>query len=173
MPTKPFDVAALGELLIDFTENGRSEQGNTLFEANPDGGGHSGISHQTLPGFPLRLPVPHRRARTERHPKGGGPGPGGRRGTPPPWPPRTSKGWYISRGLAARQCGGLPQRGVPVMKSLYSQPGDAGWARVCVLCGADGPVPAALFCPRTHPPERWDAHSPAHRVRNNHGDQRV
>lgn len=32
-----FDVVALGELLIDFTENGLSEQGNTLFEANPGG----------------------------------------------------------------------------------------------------------------------------------------
>lgn len=32
-----FDVAALGELLIDFTDNGLSEQGNTLFEANPGG----------------------------------------------------------------------------------------------------------------------------------------
>ena len=32
-----FDVTALGELLIDFTENGLSEQGNTLFEANPGG----------------------------------------------------------------------------------------------------------------------------------------
>lgn len=32
-----FDVVALGELLIDFTENGASEQGNTLFEANPGG----------------------------------------------------------------------------------------------------------------------------------------
>lgn len=32
-----FDVTALGELLIDFTENGCSEQGNTLFEANPGG----------------------------------------------------------------------------------------------------------------------------------------
>ena len=28
-----FDVVALGELLIDFTENGVSAQGNTLFEA--------------------------------------------------------------------------------------------------------------------------------------------
>lgn len=37
MPNKNFDVVALGELLIDFTENGRSEQGNTLFEANPGG----------------------------------------------------------------------------------------------------------------------------------------
>ena len=34
---KTFDVVALGELLIDFTENGRSGQGNTLFEANPGG----------------------------------------------------------------------------------------------------------------------------------------
>ncbi|MCR4935735.1 MAG: carbohydrate kinase, partial [Oscillospiraceae bacterium] len=32
-----FDVVALGEFLIDFTENGRSEQGNPLFEANPGG----------------------------------------------------------------------------------------------------------------------------------------
>lgn len=32
-----FDVAALGELLIDFTENGVSGQGNPLFEANPGG----------------------------------------------------------------------------------------------------------------------------------------
>lgn len=37
MDTKRFDVAALGELLIDFTENGLSGQGNTLFEANPGG----------------------------------------------------------------------------------------------------------------------------------------
>jgi fructokinase len=32
-----YDVAALGELLIDLTENGTSEQGNPLFEANPGG----------------------------------------------------------------------------------------------------------------------------------------
>ena len=32
-----FDVVALGELLVDFTENGFSEQGNPLFEANPGG----------------------------------------------------------------------------------------------------------------------------------------
>lgn len=37
MQEKLFDVVALGELLIDFTENGTSEQGNTLFEANPGG----------------------------------------------------------------------------------------------------------------------------------------
>ena len=34
---KTYDVAALGELLIDFTQNGISEQGNSLFEANPGG----------------------------------------------------------------------------------------------------------------------------------------
>lgn len=34
---KQFDVVALGELLIDFTDNGLSFQGNTLFEANPGG----------------------------------------------------------------------------------------------------------------------------------------
>lgn len=34
---KQFDVIALGELLIDFTENGMSEQGNPLWEANPGG----------------------------------------------------------------------------------------------------------------------------------------
>ena len=32
-----YDVTALGELLIDFTENGNSEQKNPLFEANPGG----------------------------------------------------------------------------------------------------------------------------------------
>ena len=34
---KEFDVVALGELLIDFTEAGLSEQGNPLWEANPGG----------------------------------------------------------------------------------------------------------------------------------------
>ena len=34
---KQFDVIALGELLIDFTENALSNQGNPLFEANPGG----------------------------------------------------------------------------------------------------------------------------------------
>ena len=34
---KTYDVTALGELLIDFTENGVSGQGNPLFEANPGG----------------------------------------------------------------------------------------------------------------------------------------
>lgn len=32
-----YDVVALGELLIDFTENGISEQGNPVLEANPGG----------------------------------------------------------------------------------------------------------------------------------------
>ena len=34
---KKYDVTALGELLIDFTENGTSEQGNPMLEANPGG----------------------------------------------------------------------------------------------------------------------------------------
>lgn len=34
---KQYDVTALGELLIDFTENGKSAQGNALLEANPGG----------------------------------------------------------------------------------------------------------------------------------------
>ncbi len=34
---KTYDVTALGEMLIDFTENGVSDQGNGLFEANPGG----------------------------------------------------------------------------------------------------------------------------------------
>ena len=34
---KKYDVTALGELLIDFIENGKSNQGNPLFEANPGG----------------------------------------------------------------------------------------------------------------------------------------
>lgn len=34
---KNYDVVALGELLIDFTENGESTQGNPIFEANPGG----------------------------------------------------------------------------------------------------------------------------------------
>lgn len=34
---KKFDVIAMGELLIDFTMNGESEQGNALFEACPGG----------------------------------------------------------------------------------------------------------------------------------------
>ena len=34
---KSFDVVALGELLIDFTENGVSAQGNPILEANPGG----------------------------------------------------------------------------------------------------------------------------------------
>ena len=34
---KQYDVVALGELLIDFTQNGTSAQGNNLFEACPGG----------------------------------------------------------------------------------------------------------------------------------------
>ena len=34
---KKYDVIALGELLIDFTDYGISEQTNPVFEANPGG----------------------------------------------------------------------------------------------------------------------------------------
>lgn len=34
---KKYDVVAIGELLIDFTENGMSAQGNPVLEANPGG----------------------------------------------------------------------------------------------------------------------------------------
>ena len=37
MAEKMYDVLALGELLIDFTENALSSQGNPMFEANPGG----------------------------------------------------------------------------------------------------------------------------------------
>src|SRR5699024_8330705 len=37
MQNRLVDVTALGELLIDFTENGTSSQGNPLMEANPGG----------------------------------------------------------------------------------------------------------------------------------------
>lgn len=37
MENKKYDVVALGELLIDFTSYGKSNQGNDLFEANPGG----------------------------------------------------------------------------------------------------------------------------------------
>jgi fructokinase len=36
-PTMKYDVIALGELLIDFTDDGISDSGNPLFEANPGG----------------------------------------------------------------------------------------------------------------------------------------
>ena len=37
MKDKRFDIAALGELLIDFTQYGISEVGQRLFEQNPGG----------------------------------------------------------------------------------------------------------------------------------------
>lgn len=37
MKKHEYDVVALGELLIDFTENGMSSQGNPVLEANPGG----------------------------------------------------------------------------------------------------------------------------------------
>ena len=49
---KTFDVVALGELLVDFTENGLSAQGNPLLEANPGGAPCNvpvSYTHLTLP----------------------------------------------------------------------------------------------------------------------------
>ena len=43
MSNRSYDVTALGELLIDFTENGTSTQGNPVMEANPGGAYHTGI----------------------------------------------------------------------------------------------------------------------------------
>ena len=37
MDMKKYDVVALGELLIDLTQNGISQQGNPMLEANPGG----------------------------------------------------------------------------------------------------------------------------------------
>lgn len=37
MSDKKYDVVALGEMLIDFTEYAKSDRGNILFEANPGG----------------------------------------------------------------------------------------------------------------------------------------
>lgn len=47
---KKYDVVALGELLIDFTENGLSAQGNPLFEANPGGAPCNVLSELTKLG---------------------------------------------------------------------------------------------------------------------------
>ena len=37
MENRKFDVTALGELLIDITENGSTSQGNPVMEANHGG----------------------------------------------------------------------------------------------------------------------------------------
>ena len=47
---KKYDVVALGELLIDFTDNGLSNQGNPLFEANPGGAPCNVLSELTKLG---------------------------------------------------------------------------------------------------------------------------
>lgn len=46
-----FDVCALGELLIDFTDNGISRQGNPLMEANPGGAPCNVLALLTRLGF--------------------------------------------------------------------------------------------------------------------------
>ena len=47
---KNIDITAVGELLIDFTQNGKSEQGNSLFEANPGGAPCNVLSMMTKLG---------------------------------------------------------------------------------------------------------------------------
>lgn len=42
---KKYDVAAMGELLIDFAMNGQSEQGNNCFEACPGGAPCNVLGH--------------------------------------------------------------------------------------------------------------------------------
>lgn len=46
------DVTALGELLIDFTENGISEQGNPILEANQEA--HHVMCWQCLPNLEIK-----------------------------------------------------------------------------------------------------------------------
>lgn len=48
---KTFDITALGELLIDFTENGISDQGNPIMEANPGGAPCNLLAMLTKLGF--------------------------------------------------------------------------------------------------------------------------
>ena len=50
-----YDVVALGELLIDFTENGISAQGNPLLEANPGGAPCNVLAMLSKLGAKLRL----------------------------------------------------------------------------------------------------------------------
>ncbi len=46
----PYDVVALGELLVDFTQNGASGQGNQMYEANPGGAPCNVLSMLSRPG---------------------------------------------------------------------------------------------------------------------------
>ena len=48
MSNRNYDVTALGELLIDFTENGTSAQGNPIMEANPGGAPCNVLALQNL-----------------------------------------------------------------------------------------------------------------------------
>jgi len=54
---KQFDVTALGELLIDFTQNGLAAQGNFLMEANPGGAPCNVLSMLCKLGKKQRLSV--------------------------------------------------------------------------------------------------------------------
>ena len=54
---KQFDVVALGELLVDFTRNGESGQGNPLFEANPGGAPANVLAMLQNAGLSIALDV--------------------------------------------------------------------------------------------------------------------
>ena len=45
---KNYDVVALGELLVDFTQNGISAQGNWLMEANSGGAPCNVLAMETV-----------------------------------------------------------------------------------------------------------------------------
>ena len=54
---KRFDVVALGELLIDFTQNGLSGQGNMMMEANPGGAPCNVLAMLQKLGKKIHLPM--------------------------------------------------------------------------------------------------------------------
>ena len=50
--TARFDIAALGELLIDFTDRGLSDAGMRLFEQNPGGAPANMLAALIPPSIP-------------------------------------------------------------------------------------------------------------------------
>lgn len=58
MSEKHFDIVAMGELLVDFTDDGLSEQGNTLFEANPGGASRNVLTMLRKLGYSCAAVIP-------------------------------------------------------------------------------------------------------------------
>lgn len=50
-----YDVVALGELLVDFIQDGSSRNGNPVFEANPGGAREGQEGHKDARAFPVVL----------------------------------------------------------------------------------------------------------------------